>query len=232
MGTSGVAEYEQLGFAADRVFPFMSAPPGSKAPGLTGERRSSDACRMLFVGRLDGVQKGVDLLVSALSRFPDGNWTFDFVGGYRDLVEAVTGLASTRESVRYMSVWPRQEVVEPMAAYDVLVIPSRYDGWNTIANQAISAGVAIIISDQATSHDLVGASGAGVAIPAADEEALVESMARICRSEADRAKFMTAAVKFGARIATPAMASYLIRILDHAVLGVGGRPSSDVFERR
>jgi glycosyltransferase involved in cell wall biosynthesis len=59
------------------------------------------------------------------------------------------------------------------------VLPSRYDGWGVVVNQALGAGLPIIASDQVgAAHDLITPGENGFPFPAGDVTALGEMMRR------------------------------------------------------
>ena len=59
------------------------------------------------------------------------------------------------------------------------MLPSRYDGWGVVVNQAIGAGLPVICSDAVgAGHDLVEAGVNGLRFPAGDVAALRGCMER------------------------------------------------------
>jgi glycosyltransferase involved in cell wall biosynthesis len=53
-----------------------------------------------------------------------------------------------QSSINYCGLIPFGEAQSIIANYDVLVLPSRYDGWGVVVNEAIIAGVPVICSNR------------------------------------------------------------------------------------
>ena len=63
---------------------------------------------------------------------------------------------------------------------DVFVLPSRYDGWGVVINQALGAGLPVICSDQVgAGYDLVEEGLNGLKFRAGDEQDLAKAMQRL-----------------------------------------------------
>src|SRR5512134_3369011 len=90
---------------------------------------------------------------------------------------------------------------------DVFVLPSRYDGWGVVVNQAVAAGLPVICSNQVgAGYDLVEDSVNGLKFQAGDAHGLERSM----RFLADHREFIEPwgeASRTRGRSWTPAIAS-------------------------
>jgi glycosyltransferase involved in cell wall biosynthesis len=65
------------------------------------------------------------------------------------------------------------------ARADVFVLPSRYDGWGVVVNQALGAGLPVVCSEAVgAGHDLVVEEVNGLKFPAGDAMALADRMQR------------------------------------------------------
>lgn len=215
MGAKGVDEYRRLGFSQERLHRFMYAVP-LKAPTLHELSAPShqNGVRFLYLGRLDGRFKGLDVLLDAVAGLERGTWSLDIVGGYGDMLERVKEFSDRRANVNYLGHWPAAEVPQRMLEFDVCIVPSRYDGWNTVTNQALGSGLAVIATEESTSDELVSISGAGQVIPADDPLALAKAMT-LYMAEADTVSAHKAlAVEFAHRISIASVGEYLIQILD------------------
>jgi glycosyltransferase involved in cell wall biosynthesis len=97
--------------------------------------------RILFVGRLDR-QKGIDVLFDAM-RLLDRDAFLVVVGSpvLRD-----EPLSLPPSNVRFMGWLQRDELVAYYAATDVLVVPSRWEGFGLVAIEAMRAGRAVVAS--------------------------------------------------------------------------------------
>lgn len=143
-----VAQYKRIGIADNKIFPFAYFVPcqdgtgAVSAPAIGAEKTR---LRVVFVGNLIA-RKGIDVLISTLHMLnrDAASLTLDVYGpGDPELY------SFDQTSVRYCGLIPFGNAQTVMANYDVLVLPSRYDGWGVVGNEALMAGVPVICSDQA-----------------------------------------------------------------------------------
>ena len=101
----------------------------------------------LFCGQMIA-RKGIDVLLEAFPRLGDSARLL-LVGREAELPQLLAGLAApVRERITYAGFQAPEALPEYFAQADVFVLPSRYDGWGVVINQALGAGLAIICSDQ------------------------------------------------------------------------------------
>lgn len=142
--------------------------------------------RFLFLGALCH-RKACDVLLRAfyrvVSQFPDAR--LDLVGhdhsngGYQRLAVEL-GIA---KQMRILPSVPADEIGEVIAAHDVLVLPSRFDGWGMVLNEAAALGRPIISTEKCgAAHHLLLPGRNGFRIPAEDAPALAEAMLEYCRA--------------------------------------------------
>jgi glycosyltransferase involved in cell wall biosynthesis len=92
-------------------------------------------------------------------------------------------------------------------------LPSHYDGWGVVVNDALCAGVPVLCSDQVGARVLVETFGAGQVFPRGDVMALGEQIAQLA---ADPAKLqaMKAACAAAAEAIQPSRAAaYMLEVL-------------------
>ena len=81
--------------------------------------------------------------------------------------------------IEYAGFQAPEALPEFFAKAHVFVLPSRYDGWGVVVNQALGAGLPIVCSDMVgAGHDLVVEEINGLKFPAGDATALAERMQR------------------------------------------------------
>ena len=214
LGQKGVDTYKSLGFNNTSLFPFMYNPLVKPFKKIDIKNKS-DVIKMLYIGRFSAVFKGVDVLLEAIKKIDKLNWQLDFVGGYGDLKDKVLDLAKLHTHVGFKGTWKSDEVISKISEYDLCIIPSKYDGWNLISNEAINAGVGAIITDQATSDELIKASGAGIVVPANNAEALSEAILKVLNNPELVHEFKKKAQIYAPKISSKVVGDYFIDIMDY-----------------
>jgi glycosyltransferase involved in cell wall biosynthesis len=125
---------------------------------------------LLFVGKLSET-KGVDLLLSAwtdVSRErPGARLRLAGQGGWR---AALPPGAELRRPVR-------DELIELYQQADLLVLPSRLDGFGLVVAEALACGTPVVVSDHVGAKDLVVEGVNGWVVPAGSVEALAARLA-------------------------------------------------------
>ena len=102
--------------------------------------------RLVFAGRLVA-QKGIDVLLEALSLLEDSDLVFDVVlygsGGLeRDVAAAVTRLR------RRVELLPsRHDLAGRLRSFDAIVMPSRFEGLPMLVVEALCAGVPVLATN-------------------------------------------------------------------------------------
>ena len=115
-------------------------------------------------------QKGFDVLVSALPETASARVVGD------------GPISPAHPRVTWLGL--RDDVPALLSEADVLVVPSRWEGFGLVALEGMAAGVPVIASDVGGLGQLVG--DAGVLVPPGDEQALRAAMERVLGDRALR----------------------------------------------
>jgi glycosyltransferase involved in cell wall biosynthesis len=136
-----VSQYQRIGIAKEKIFPFAYFVPRTAC--LHSTPPMTAALKLIFIGTLIE-RKGLDILINAVSKVNANavRVTLDVYGS------GDTGQFTFDSStVRYCGLIPFGQAQTVIADYDALVVPSRYDGWGVVVNEALLAGVPVICSD-------------------------------------------------------------------------------------
>jgi len=205
-----VCQYRRAGLKPYQLFPFGYFVPrttGASVPSAAPPR--SATLRLVFVGSLIR-RKGIDLLVNAVDRLlSDGlDIALDIFGPGDPATLDVDG-----SRIRHRGVIPFGSAQSVIAGYDVLVLPSRFDGWGVVVNEALLAGVPVVCSDRVGACALVETFGAGLVF-ASDDAAAVAEAIRSLSTDADRLAAMRRSTKRAAQAIEPAAAArYMLTVL-------------------
>ena len=149
--------------------PFFDAPKPPREPGTV---------TFLFCGQMIA-RKGLDYLLAAFATLPD-HARLLLLGREAELPQLLTALPeSIRARVHYAGFQPPDALPQYFAQADIFVLPSRYDGWGVVLNQALGAGLPVIASDQVgAAYDLLRDDHNGYIFRAGETQSLAEKMAR------------------------------------------------------
>ncbi|QWE14865.1 glycosyltransferase family 4 protein [Polynucleobacter sp. AP-Sving-400A-A2] len=172
-------QFQVLGFPASKLFPF-----GYFVPGQFGSkdeerfrlhRQPHSSINAIFVGSLIR-RKGVDLLIDVskalLAR--GSRISIDVYGP-----ESKDMPLLNFPNLSYKGAIPFGMAQKEMAQYDLVIVPSRHDGWGVAVNEAILAGTPVVCSDQVGAGTLVNKFACGLEFKSGDHHALLEILRKI-----------------------------------------------------
>jgi glycosyltransferase involved in cell wall biosynthesis len=174
IGTRAAAAYVAI---ARNSRPVANIPYHCRLDGFLelDRDRANAVAHFLYCGQLVA-RKGVDLLVRAFCRVAETHSEVRLtLVGDGPLRETLT--LSVPERIRPRVIWAGFHETDQLPHWfgqaNVFVLPSLYDGWGVVVNQAIAAGMAIIASDcVGAAADLVTENDNGRIFPTRDEAAL------------------------------------------------------------
>lgn len=151
-------------------------------PGIT----PSPDCRRkaLFVGSLCHRKGVLDLLDAAKKIPPSENWQIEWAGEGELRSEVEQSACTQFTPSRILGFVNQSSLPALYARADLLVLPSRFDTWGLVVNEALACGTPVIVSDGAgCSEDLSQFSPACRTYPSGDSESLAIAIMRTPRTE-------------------------------------------------
>ncbi|NET48525.1 MAG: glycosyltransferase family 4 protein, partial [Merismopedia sp. SIO2A8] len=134
---------------------------------------------LLFCGQMIH-RKGVDLLLHAFERLHQQGYGVKLllVGREAELPQMLSDLPDdVKRDIEFAGFQAPECLPQFFHHADLFILPSRYDGWGVVVNQALGAGLPIICSDAVgAAHDLVEPGVNGDVFPAGDSTALFEAL--------------------------------------------------------
>jgi len=171
---------ERYGIARERI---AVVPPGTAKPAYPRGPRRARVRALLCVANLVP-RKGHELLVEALARIRDLDWSLRCIGSLerhrattrsvRRLVRAV-GLS---RRITLAGECPPQTVARAYRAADAFVLPSFHEGYGMVYAEAMANGLPIIATAAGAIPETVP-SQAGVLVPPGDTAALARALRRV-----------------------------------------------------
>lgn len=140
---------------------------------LPARRTSPDGLlRVIFVGSL-GQRKGLSYLFDACRRL-DGAVQLTVIGAR----PATTCDALDKElaRVRWIPSAPHSQILEEMAAHDVFVFPSLFEGFGLVLLEAMAMGLPVITTPNTAGPDLIEDGREGYIVPIRDAGAIAEKL--------------------------------------------------------
>jgi glycosyltransferase involved in cell wall biosynthesis len=169
--------------ARSNAFRAQCAPPAFRSEfGLSAEQTV-----FIFVGRLESY-KGIDILLAAFERlhrnYPQTALLIVGDGLERQRVESA---AKANQSIRYAGRLNYDQVIRAYNCANVAVVPSVFEPWGLVVNEAMAAGLPVIASDRVGCvDDLVRHGDVGLVFPAGSADELQLCMAQLVQDPARR----------------------------------------------
>lgn len=144
ISATAVAQYKYSGIALGKIFPFAYFPYFRfKADYHSVTRRDKDSeLRLIFVGALIP-RKGLASLLAAVSKLREKGWkiTLDCYGAGDASTYRFAAPSSTYCGTLHLGSAPKV-----ISQYDLLILPSLFDGWGVVCNEAVLVGVPLVCS--------------------------------------------------------------------------------------
>ncbi|MGY1831682.1 glycosyltransferase [Geodermatophilus sp. SYSU D01180] len=154
----------------------VAAPPGRLVVGA--------------VGRLDP-QKGFDVLVRAVAGLPDLHLALVGDGPERAALETLVTELGLQERVT-MTGWSN-EVPALLPSFDVLAVPSRWEGLPLVVLEAMLAGIPVVATPVGGVPDAVRHEQTGLLVPVDDAAELTAALDRLITDPSLRRRLAAAA---------------------------------------
>ena len=161
----------QIGIAAERMNVILN--------GISPNFKSSpedvvwpdDRLRVLFVGRFDR-QKGIDIFIEALSQVEDLAYAY-IVGAH---VIGNEPLRNVPMNVSFVGWQSREKLPSYYQSADVLVVPSRWEGFGLSAIEAMRVGLPVIASAVGGLNEVVEDGKTGILVKPNNASAIANAL--------------------------------------------------------
>ena len=101
--------------------------------------------KFLFVGQMVE-RKGIKLILDTLKKLNTQEYKFTFVGD-GPLRKDVINLSRQNKNIKYIKFKNELELNRIYMQNNILVLPSKYDGWGVVIIEAMARGMALLSSD-------------------------------------------------------------------------------------
>jgi glycosyltransferase involved in cell wall biosynthesis len=186
--------------------------------------RSSWGCgdadiAVLFVGRLVQ-EKGLLLLVRALERLRDVPVRLIIFGA--GPLETELRRSAERLPIHLAGVAGKEALATAYASADVFVLPSLFEPWGLVVNEAMASGLPCVVSDAVgCGEDLITAGETGSVFPTRDVAALAEALGALAADASLRRRMGVAAQR---RMQDWSMRTYTASVTRAVAIAKGTAP--------
>ena len=184
-----------IGVRAERIRVIPAAIDLSEFIGLPVRAPSGKARRVLFVGRLDTAQKGLEELVRAMAMLPRTlNASVTLVGeDWGSLAPTLTLAKSLGigDRVRALGAVSRAVLLQEFAAADVFVLPSRFDSFPVVVVEAMAAGLPVVATRVGGLPEMIEEGRSGLLVPPGSPSELADALRMVLTDASVRARFST-----------------------------------------
>jgi len=209
--------YRNIGFSPDKIFDFCYVVEEKNDDTVDIACSNSDGIlKILFVGQLIS-RKRVTVLLEALRKLKGAPWKLSIIG---DGVEKPVLVSLAKElgisaSVEFFGFQDNASVRRAISNADLLALPSHWDGWGAVVNEALMAGTRVVCSDFCGAADLVRDTPYGGVFACDSVDGLAHQLsAQIARGTVS-AEERGAIRRYSETITGPVVAQYLREIIEH-----------------
>lgn len=180
ISSTAIRQLKDIGVISYKIFPFAYFVPLLKPfPENNSFRDSSssnDILRIVFIGNVIHT-KGIDIAINTVNEINclSAKVILDVFGPYNSKKNKY----AWSSMVRYKGLIDFGEAQQKIKNYDLLILPSRYDGWGVVINEAILAKVPVICSNQAGASTLIKKWGCGLCYESSNQHELKQHLENI-----------------------------------------------------
>lgn len=216
MGQQGVRWFQRSGYAPTRIFPFAYFTEAQQIAIPYSIASYTDEPEMLFLGQCIP-RKGIDILLDALANLTHLPWRLTIIGDgpFKASFENHARHIGLNDRVRFLPAMDNAKALSTLCHADMLVLPSRFDGWGAVINEALMCGVPVVCSDRCGAADLLRAPWRGAVFSAGSINSLSTVLAPWL-AKGKKALIATQRIRDWARcLDGDAAADYLLAVLQH-----------------
>lgn len=170
------------GFPVSRTFAIPNALEVEEIADRRRRREPAEPLRVLYLGRVEDASKGVFWLPDIMAAITEPV-TLTVAGDGPDLEALKTRLAPHAARTSFVGAVSPDQVPETLASHDVLLMPSRFEGFGLTLLEAMAAGCVPVVSDIAGVTDTIAENDvSGILFPIGDWRAAARSIDELGRN--------------------------------------------------
>lgn len=218
MGDSGIQWFKKCGFPEDKIYLFgyfVEKIELHKNNFKQYNNCTNHKFRLLFIGQLIK-RKGVDILLQALSGLKESDWFLDIIGEGKEGKnnENLSQILNLSKRAIFHGAKNNMETIEFLKTADLLVLPSRFDGWGAVVNEALMCGTPVVCSDACGAADLIKGSFRGEIFKTESTSDLCRILARRILQGKKTPELSSKIKTWSKKIEGETAANYLLEVID------------------
>lgn len=211
-----VKQFKKAGFLEENIFPFGYFVPAPSQQKKDVARHPPNVLRLVFIGALIS-RKGIQELGKIAEACYKKNLPilFDVYGPGKSTV-----LSKNLPNLNYCGLISFGKSHEVMREYDLLIVPSKFDGWGVVVNEALQSGLPVLASNKVGAAALIIQSGAGAIFDLNNISALINSLENLAQDKEIIFNWKDKAKKYSSQLTPRIAASYMKKCIGS---GIGGK---------
>lgn len=137
--------------------------------------------RFLFVGQFID-RKNIESLIHAFVKIREPNDSLTLIGSghLQEYLEELVRMLDLQKSIVFLGYLDQTETYQQYFRHDTLILPSKEEVWGLVANEALSSGMHVVVTEVSGVCDLI-AGFEGVYVCSIDSESISLSMLHSAR---------------------------------------------------
>jgi glycosyltransferase involved in cell wall biosynthesis len=206
----------KYGFNSERTFTILHGVDAT-FPATLSPSPCAGRVRLIYLGRVEDAAKGVFSLPKIMASLPSEIF-LTIAGDGPDLPALRKRCARLADRITFLGAVDPDRVSTLLAEHDMLLMPSRFEGFGLTLIEAMAAGcVPVATRIAGVTHAIVGNGRDGVLFPPGDTQAAARAILSLARSPTHlRAMSIAAQDAVRRRFNITAMAEGYLRVIDAA----------------
>ena len=176
---------------------------------------------LIFVGQLIE-RKGISTLLEAIEVVTKANNNFHLTvigtGKLKPVLKEFINQNHLQNTVTLLGVINAENITDYLEKADLLILPSIFDGWGMVVNEALQSHIPVLVSDKCGAKELVKHQKNGLIFEGNDIKSLIENIQFFLQlSPAEKDVMKNYASDMGEKISIPIVSNYLSLCVNHCL---------------
>lgn len=213
-----VEYFESLGAKANKIYRFGYFRTVQKS---IQKQLNSKTIELIFVGQLIE-RKGIITLLESIKSISKISNAFHLTiigtGELQSFLKEFININELQSRVTLLGVINSENVTDYIEEADLLILPSVFDGWGMVVNEALQSHIPVLISDQCGAKELVKVDQNGLIFQHNNVESLTQNLEKFLNlSVKKKTEMKHFAGEMGEKISILVVSNYLSLCIEHCL---------------